>query len=187
MNNKGITLVELIISFALLMIIVIGMMSIIMNIKTNYNEKEFVKEMVEYKSTVTQIIEKDLIEKGINKTNPLSDCMNFAEGEVSECKTIHFKDNTTVELRIGLSNTINDNDSNIFTITYNDIKYKISNADIIDFLDNRYMQVDNEQKVEIKISNDGNYLIINIPYFEIDKYDKNLGIKIIYPIFLQED
>lgn len=185
MNNKGITLVELIISFALLMVVVIGMMSIIMNVRTNYNDKEFVKEMTEFQSTITQTIEKDLIEKGVNKTTPLSDCTSFNAGEVSECKIIRFKDNTTAELRIGLSNTISDDDSNIFTITYSGIKYKIPNYDIIDFLDNRYMQVDNEQKVEIKISD--NYLIINIPYFEIDKYNNNLGIKIVYPIFLQEN
>ncbi len=174
MNNKGITLVELIISFALLMVVVIGMLNIIMSVRTNYNEKSFATNMLEFKTTMTETIEKDLIKKELNASNPISDCPNVDTG-IYECKVLNFKDGDTYELRIGLQENIV-----YYGKVSQTIKYEIPNKDFIEFLDSRTNSND-IANVEIKVEN--GFLKINVPYFEIDK-DVNYGFKIIHPISL---
>ena len=49
LNNKGITLVEVIVSFALLMIILVGLFNIIMEVKSDVTDKQMEKEFKEYK------------------------------------------------------------------------------------------------------------------------------------------
>lgn len=176
MNNKGMTLVEVIVSFALLMIIVIGMLSTIMIVRTNYNEKKFQKEYTEFRSTLVQEIETDLIKNGFTS---LQNCATSSSTET--CKILTFKDGTTKELNINLKTA---------TITYGasdtKINYQIPNYKYIEFLDSRVMyNPPISADVEIKVQTGTiNYLIINVPYFEIDKHDKNLGFKIVYPINL---
>lgn len=66
MNNKGMTLVELIVTFSLLMIIIVGMFNLIMDVKGNLDDKKMAKELTEYSSTVGNQIQYDLIRKTVN-------------------------------------------------------------------------------------------------------------------------
>lgn len=164
LNNKGITLVELIVSFAILMVVVIGMLNVIINFKEMINEKKFLQEMTEYKTTLTYEINRDLIEKGFIS---IEDCST----SLIECKNINFADSTVKQLKIELENYI---------ITYDEIKYPIPEEDLIEFLDNRvHANTDNSKNVFITA--DVNFFKINIPYYEIGK-DVNYGIDIIYPL-----
>lgn len=65
MNNKGMTLVELIVTFSLLMIIIVGMFNLIMDVKGNLDDKKMAKELTEYSSTVGNQIQYDLIRRGV--------------------------------------------------------------------------------------------------------------------------
>ena len=65
MNNKGMTLVELIVTFSLLMIVVIGMFNLIMDVKGNLDDKKMVKELIEYSSTVGHQIQYDFIKNDV--------------------------------------------------------------------------------------------------------------------------
>ena len=96
MNNKGMTLVELIITFSLLMIVIIGMFNLILNTKFELDDKQMIKEIVEYSNFLNNDIHYDLISKKpiaiAIKRSPLSKwtCQNnnkynFAEG-AEECK-----------------------------------------------------------------------------------------------------
>ena len=65
MNNKGMTLVELIVTFSLLMIIIVGMFNLIMDVKGNLDDKKMAKELTEYSSTVGNQIQYDLIRRSV--------------------------------------------------------------------------------------------------------------------------
>lgn len=186
-NNKGFTLVEVIVSFAFLMILVIGMLNVVLSIKKDVNEKKFNKEMIEFKELLTQIISDDLI-KG--RLVPLS-VTNF--DDVIEYKIINKKTNENYVLKI---------DPSSMKIIYgkeNDEKsYQIPNKEFIEFRDLRTSFCEgycNNILVDIE---DGasddiyNYFIIKIPYYEINldvtksaselEKDTNYGIDIVFPI-----
>ncbi len=169
LNNKGMTLVELIVSFALLMALILEMLTIIVSVRNATNERSFKKDMLEFKTTMTERISRDLIEYGYSS---MGNC-TLDTGETSSntvCKTISFIDTEkeSTELKINLVNK---------TIKYNNIVYDIPRQAFIEFKTNT-------NPIEIKV--ESNYLIVNIPYFEIDK-DKDYGIKIIHPINLIQE
>lgn len=163
LNNKGITLIELIISFALLMVIILGMLTMIVNIRNTNNEKNFQKAMLEFKTTMTERIQKDLIQYGFASFE------NCDAIENTVCKIIVFKDEEqqAKELRINLTD---------MTVKYGTIVYDLPKKEFIEFKTNT-------SPVEIKTTDSDTYLVISIPYFEIDQ-DKNYGINIIHPINL---
>lgn len=65
-NNKGMTLVELIVTFSLLLIIIIGMFNIIMEIKSQLDEKQIAKDFTEYSATMNNKIHYDLLKNSSN-------------------------------------------------------------------------------------------------------------------------
>lgn len=172
LNNKGTSLVELVITFAILMILVVGMLELIMNLKNDASSKAFGKKMMEYRSNITELIESDLIRL---KYSYLTDDCSLTEYEKSNvivCKNLHFKDGTVNELKINLTTKI---------IRYHNLNYDIPNSDFIEFLDNRvYAQNPLNSSLDVTIVDKNNMLIINVPYFEIDQKD-NYGFKIVYP------
>lgn len=66
-NNKGMTLVELIVTFSLLLIIIIGMFNIIMEIKSQLDEKQVAKDFTEYSATMNNKIHYEFIKSGDKK------------------------------------------------------------------------------------------------------------------------
>lgn len=63
MNNKGMTLVELIITFSLLMVIIIGMFNLILDAKMDLDQKQIIKNVAEYSDFLNNDIHYDLIRK----------------------------------------------------------------------------------------------------------------------------
>ncbi len=61
LNNKGMTLVELIVTFSLLLIIVVGMFNLIMDVKFNLDDKQIAKDFTEYSATISNDIHYDLL------------------------------------------------------------------------------------------------------------------------------
>lgn len=61
MNNKGMTLVELIVTFSLLLIIIIGMFNLIMEVKFELDNKQIAKDFTEYSSVLNNDIHYDLL------------------------------------------------------------------------------------------------------------------------------
>lgn len=162
-NNKGMTIVELVISFALLMVIVLGMLGVIVNIKNTANEKMFQKDMLEFKDMITNKINKDLIKNGFNS---IENCADVLSGELCKIIVLNDEDATEKELRVSYTNK---------TIKYGDTIYDIPRTAFINFVSSASQQI----KIE------GDYFIINIEYNEIDK-DINYGFKINHPIGLIE-
>jgi len=171
LNRKGTTVVELVITFAILMILVVGMLQLIMAVKGDASDKSFQKKMLEYRSTVSQMIESDLT---YLKYDHLSNCSGVSSPYIT-CKNIHFKDGSVYELRINLTSKV---------IRYHDLNYDIPNGDLIEFLDNRvYGQNPLNDALNVSIQEKNGLLVINVPYFEVDKKD-NYGFKIVFSNYL---
>ena len=64
LNNKGITIVELIISFTLLMIIAMGMLNVVNEIRSFANQKLEEKKVTEFKNDLYKDFHKTMLTKG---------------------------------------------------------------------------------------------------------------------------
>lgn len=61
LNNKGMTLVELLVTFSLLLIIVVGMFNLIMEVKFELDDRQIAKDLTEYSSMINNDIHYDLL------------------------------------------------------------------------------------------------------------------------------
>lgn len=180
LNNKGITIVELIISFTLLMIIAMGMLNVVNEIRSFANQKLEEKKVTEFKNDLYKDFHKTMLTKGYKR---MTDCSTSS----SICKEITFKDNTKTKFEIDLLAK---------QIEFNDYKYVLPYNMEVNFLNNYDNECNNSC---VSITEEDNYLIIDVPYFKtvildemlnddtfkeefyenVSKY--NLGFKIIYP------
>lgn len=104
LNNKGITLVEVIVSFALLMIILVGLFNIIMEVKSDVTDKQMEKEFKDFDNLMIARIQGDLI-----------------KNKVKNCKKIDSKSvSCDNEIKIKIDNGM---------ITYNEVEYAIPYKD----------------------------------------------------------
>lgn len=92
LNNKGISIIEIILTFALIMTMVIGMLSIVFN----YREKASISleklEMDTFKNTLTKEVQDDILEKGVKEINREGECLTNTE--LNSCVNIVFLDDT---------------------------------------------------------------------------------------------
>lgn len=65
MNNKGMTLVELLVTFSLLMIIVIGMFNLILDTKLDLDNKQIARDYIEYSNFINSDIHGKLINRKV--------------------------------------------------------------------------------------------------------------------------
>ena len=156
LNNKGLTLTEVIITFSILSIIMFSMLALTLQLKNTSKLKKTYKSLSEYKTTLTRTIEDDLIK---NKFLSMEDC-NGDDAFVI-CKTITFKNNVKKDLVVNTKDKF---------IKYDNIKYKIDLEKEVDMI---YKDVD--------ITFDEEFLTIKIPIW---LNENDYGIKIIYPINL---
>ena len=60
-NNKGMTLVELLVTFSLLLIIVVGLYNLILEVKFQIEDKQIAKDTIEYSSLINNEIHYNLL------------------------------------------------------------------------------------------------------------------------------
>lgn len=104
LNNKGITLVEVIVSFALLMIILVGLFNIIMEVKSDVTDKQMEKEFKDFDNLMIARIQGDLIK------NKVKNC------ETKDSKSVSCENKITIKIDNGM-------------ITYNGVEYAIPYKD----------------------------------------------------------
>lgn len=107
LNNKGITLVEVIVSFALLMIILVGLFNIIMEVKSDVTDKQMEKEFKDFDNLMIARIQGDLIK------NKVKNC------KIEDSKSVSC-DNDNGKITIKIDNGM---------ITYNGVEYAIPYKD----------------------------------------------------------
>lgn len=153
LNNKGITLVELILSFTILALFVIAMLETVLSVRRRAANELFAQEMIAFKDTTVKTIEDDLLKKEV-------------VGAVCEglsC-TITFADNTTKVISLNTSTKI---------VTYDGIDYEIPNKDHINFGSISMTVEDIDETRDL--------LTISINYLEKSTSEPNYGFKIQHP------
>lgn len=160
MNNKGFTLVELIVSFVLISVISIFLFQIVSIINNIYNEKGIKTELVLEQSNISNMINKDIY-------------LNDQDGN-NIIKILKINDNQVDLLykNVGIKSIYIDRNKN--AITYGNYSQKFLSGTIIGSID-----VDFDYMMDSTLKNDG-IAVINIPisYNSIDNsYDINILIR----------
>lgn len=123
LNNKGISIIEIVFTFVLIMAIVIGMLTIVFN----YREKASLSleklNLDTFKNTLTKEIQDDILDKGVKEINYSGECLTNTE--LNSCINIEFLDGSQKIFGTGKIN-YNDRDSieNKF-LYYDGLKYQL--------------------------------------------------------------
>lgn len=195
LNNKGMSIVEIVVTFALIMVMVIQMLVIVMNYreKVSTNLKEL--DLETFKDTLTRDIQKDILNIGVKEINVDGECNTNTE--LSQCINIVFNDGK--EKAFGTSKidaSKHDTIENKY-LYYDGLKYKLSDKlpdkipngrNVLDF--QRIIVEDNNiLSTDSIVLEDGTTILIysiDIYISHID-FDKDFGIHIVTSVFANED
>ena len=88
LNNKGMTLIELLLCFIIVSVIVVSLLDTVMDYKTREQTEDIRKTVISYKNVITKKIQSDII------ANDLSSC------EVTKQETNSSKTKETYEIKL---------------------------------------------------------------------------------------
>lgn len=155
-NNKGFSVVELLVSFILVTIIVTGMLTIAIQYERKATLSEVKLDMIKVKENVTRKVMED-IKNGDNKLIKIEDCSNDSE----KCVNFTYSDNSTKRLEVN---------ANAKVIKYNNELFNLASRSTMDINNSSILQNmgDNIYKISVPIHNldiEGDYgldITINI-------------------------
>ncbi len=107
LNNRGISIIEIVLTFTLIMMITIGLIDIVMNYRNKASLSLRKLDMDTFKNTLTKDIQDDILTLGIKEINTDGECTTI-QG-LKRCINIVFQDGS--EKAFGTS-AINPNDEN---------------------------------------------------------------------------
>lgn len=110
-NNKAFTVVELIITFSIVMVISLGLLKVVDSYREKQQNELYKKEILSYKNEVIKRIEDDFLDKAVKNIEGIN-----ASSGYNQCIKITFGDDTTKDLC-----------ANNSEIKYDNIKYKYPN------------------------------------------------------------
>ena len=187
LNNKAFSMVEIIVTFSIIMIVVSGLLIIVANYRNKVEISIERLTLDTFKDNITRDIYKDIYEKGIKSIDTEGDCQKLIQ--LNKCINITWKDGKTTQLgtsKINDENTIDDK-----YIYYDGIKYKLKDMlyDSDNLPDGRTLS----ELALIKVNDDGifnkkvevleNGEIVNIYKIDIDishvDYKEDFGIHIV--------
>ena len=128
LNNKGMSIVEVVLTFTLIMLISTGLLVIVVNYRNKVAVSLERLTMDTFKDNLTQDIYHDVLEKGVLQMIDLTSSDTCNQLSLNSCVQITFQDNSTSILGTSKIN-INDKDSiqNKF-IYYDGTKYKLKDS-----------------------------------------------------------
>ena len=129
LNEKGMSVIEVILTFALIMTIVASILALIMNYRNKMQTNLTYLDLSTYKNTITKEIQDDIMRLGIADINHGGECTSSEySGQFSACSNIVFK--TGVEKILAVSKLdISDRNSVLNKyIRYGDTKYPIEDT-----------------------------------------------------------
>lgn len=159
-NNKGFTTVEVVLSFALVVIILASMTALVVNYRDKVTDEEVKTQLIDFKNTITKVVYDDITENIYKTITSCGDkCIKFSGSE--ENKLLIIEENGTSGVPKGIY------------LEYKGIKYFVPDSDLNDFNTGEYMinvnnpifssdTVNNIYSVKIPIFHDGmdeNYVI----------------------------
>lgn len=156
MKNKGFTLVELIVSFALTMVIVFILFQLIITLKNIYTNNVVASDLILKQSSISEMINKDLVSGDLGDiVEVIPTYSNIKEGA---CYSLNFETSTSRELCISITNN---------TISYNDYEFSLVSGSTIGDYD-VYIKTD-ESNIKTL------YIMVDILY---NGLNDNYGIRI---------
>jgi len=124
LNNRGLSIVEVVVTFALVMAIISGILAIIMNYRQKAETSFSELELETIKNTLTKTIQDDILNFGISEINHGGSCTSStSSSRFSTCANLVFKNGT--EKILAVSKIDQDNRESIENkyIFYDDEKY----------------------------------------------------------------
>lgn len=125
LNNKGVSIIEIVLTFALIMVMTMGMLSIVFN----YREKASISmeklDLDTFKNTLTKEIQDDILTLGVKEINTSGECLRHPE--LNSCINIVFSDADGTSKVFGTSKVDNNDVDSIENkfLYYDGLKYKI--------------------------------------------------------------
>lgn len=159
-NNKGFTLVEMLVSFTLAMILVIIMFQLIINLKDVYMTSGIKTEMINKQYLMTNKIYKDLTEK---KLSMVSRC----EENQANCINLTYTTGETKTFYVDLTNN---------TLNYDNYVLKVNNNSNIGAITINCNVITETKKI----------LTIKVPITNSNFKNDDFGINIVYPFNTNE-
>lgn len=127
-NEKGFTVIELVLSFALVMFLAIAMFSVVNNYRNRQQKEVTNRELITLKTNLTQDIYEDITKKKLKRVEYCR--KNNGIDIDQQCVYIYFQDGTNKQLRIDME-MIEDNsiegtkfEYEEFSIIYGTVRYK---------------------------------------------------------------
>lgn len=183
LNNKGMTTIEVLVTFVIVAAIVMGMYASISNLKEKHTLATYREELVKYKDLFIRDVQNDIITKGLASVNRNSDTsvvLNFKNGEAKEI-VINKRSSSPDLSNATVCDTItveNSKDS----ISYGGIEYPLPDAgsDKLN-INGQCMRVYSTNITSSTIQTDNNILVVKIGIFNPDLGDR-YSINIVAPI-----
>lgn len=191
MNNKGITIIEIVVTFSMIMFFAIGLLLIIGSYRNKVSVSLRKLELDTFKNNITQDVNNDLIKYRLKEINYSGDCATITG--LNRCINFVFYDetNTKIEKAFGTSKVENNRDSAVNKYIYYDgIKYPIKDHEIPSSIPNggkwKNFQVitmtdDGILDLSSVVLEDGTKVTIyriDIPIYHLD-FDEDFGIHIV--------
>lgn len=101
-NRKGFTVIELVVSFVLISIIVVGMLTIALRYRNDAQLSTQKLEVERYKDTLTKEIQEDILEYGVSDINYCT----AGGSSIQTCLIFTFQDGTTKNLQLVNTNVL---------------------------------------------------------------------------------
>lgn len=129
LNNKGMSIVEVIVTFSLIMFLVVGLLVIVVNYRNKMSTSLERLTFDTFKNNLTQDINNDILTKGLkeikddtNTTDTSSLCYNLG---LNRCIVLTFADNTKKAFGTSRVSALDKNSIVNKYIYYDGIKYKL--------------------------------------------------------------
>lgn len=189
LNNKGMTAIEILITFVLVVIIIISMYNTVLNYRNRQQLESYRESVLTYKNLLTKQIQDDLIKVGLTGAN-----ISYDERTYTTKVVIYLKDGTVKELLIKqqMAYDLDDADAAVNSGSDKDDSFMISygaqgNATNYPLPDLGYSENVNNKKVydfrinNLDINTNNNILTIYIGFYHHD-LGKKYAINIVCPI-----
>ena len=185
LNNKGMTIVEILVCFVLVSLITVSIYSAISSFNTKRNIESYKEKINTYKNTLTKLIQDDLIKNGLISAKyipPVMDADNIETYTVQ----MTFRDGSTksliVKRRLAQDFDLEAEDvliDDYFMIQYDDIEYPI--PDLGEYQNDLGETVKDLRINNIDIDASSNVLSIYIGFYHPD-LSTRYGMSIVCPI-----
>lgn len=190
LNNRGITLVEVIVTFSLVIIVVSGLLSLIMNYRRKAQDSFTILELQTYKDTLTKAIQDDILGLGLTEINFNGGCVSETNANrFASCANLVFKNG--IEKILAISKIEQDNRDSLENkyIYYDDEKYVLK-----DSIPNKIPEGRHASEFQSIFMSDGNFVSVDstllvdgkeVKIYSIDipiehiNYDDDFGLHIV--------